>query len=874
MRIFPLSVLSLVAIGLQAQSSPGGKINSKAVSNRAVVTEKKSSGNLKPAEPGESSGSAETVARPVRAVQAPRIDGYDDDEVWKSAVLIDAFRQYEPTENGEPTFRTEAKIAYDAHNLYALVRSYDPRPDSIMAVLERRDKSGLSDNILLVVDSYHDKRTAYIFRLNAAGSMADGYLFDDGYSEDWGWNAVWEGAARVDSLGWIAEYRIPLSQLRYVPGDENTFGIAILRTVARTGEATSYPRLRKSLQGIINQFASTPGFANLSAPRRVELMPYTMTSYGARPTASGSFRNAAQVQAGLDAKIGLTSNITLDAAVNPDFGQVEADPAVLNLSAFEQFYSERRPLFLEGSGIFRYDLDCNDGSCTGLFYSRRIGRSPQLRDTFGDAASPIQSRIMGAAKVTGRLGNGLSIGVLNAMTGREIGALNRTIEPQTNYSVIRLQQDMAKGNSGIGFMLTNTARNNDEWTDSYLRSNAITGGLDARHQFAGNRWQVSGKLAGSRVSGSANAIALTQKSNVHLFQRPDARYLDFDSTRTSLSGWMAEASLDKRAGGIVRLSTNLAYVSPDFEINDIGFRTRADEIQSALWLALVPVKPFGAFRQGQLNFNAWSSSNTGGMITSTGANVNANGQFRNFWSSSAGISVNNVGNVFNDRGARGGPAFFEPALMQVWFNTRANDRWKVSPVVGFNGYRQFDGLSSSWGTKAGVALRLGAQLSGSLTAQFSRNIDDQQWNGNYTSGGVTSYTFARLYQSTSSVTARINYTVTPTISIQSYFEPFISTGYFTDWRALADAKSADRSSRFRPFTSQGAPEGFRFGQFRTNNVVRWEYRPGSTLFFVWTQARDAADSPDDYSVTRGYRTVFGRRPENIFLIKASYWLGR
>lgn len=814
------------------------------------------------------------VPSPSRALKAPSIDGRDTDDIWRTATPIDGFRQWEPTEDGDPSFRTEARFAYDAHNLYVFVRMTDPHPDSLLSVLQRRDGMALSDDIILGVDSYNDRRTGYMFRLTPAGTMSDGYVFNDG-EEDWGWNAVWEGAAQVDSTGWTAEYRIPLSQLRYVPSGDNTFGLLLMRRIARKGERVSWPLFRRSKTGMVSQWAPMPGFAGLSAPRRMELLPYSVAKYGASPRGDGSPRNAANSQVGADIKLGLTSNVTLDAAVNPDFGQVEADPGVLNLSAFEQFFAERRPFFLEGSGIFRYDIDCNDGECTGLFYSRRIGRSPQLRGAYGDAASPLQSRIVGAAKVTGRLGNGLSVGLIDAVTERAQGTQLRTIEPQTNYAVMRLQQDLRGGNSGIGLMVTNTARQTDAWTRDFLRDNAWTGGLDARHRFAKNRWQLSGQLSGSRVGGTAQAIALTQRSNVHLYQRPDAEHLSFDSTRTSLSGWYTGASLDKQGGGLVRLNSSVWYMTPGYEINDVGFRTRADEMGASFWMGLRPVKPVGMFRRANLNFNGWGSANTSGLRLGNGGNVNGWGEFKNFWSANGGIGVNNVVSSYSDRDARGGPAVFLPARFNVWANLEGDSRKSISPWFSLNGGRRFDGVGSNWSTGVGANVRMGSQFNGSLNVSYSRNINDQQWNGNFEDGGITSYTFARLYQATSSVTARMNYTITPTLSVESYLQPFVSTGEYTDWRALADGRSSNNSARFRPYTVRGAPEGFRFGQLRTNNVVRWEYRPGSTLFFVWTQGRDAGDDGSNgYGVGPAYSQIFSQRPNNVFLVKASYWLGR
>ena len=827
---------------------------------------------------GNRSGSAPGDApqyRPSRTQRAPVIDGREDDAMWKTTPAITDFRMFDPTENGIPTLRTEARLAYDAKNLYVLVRSFDPRPDSILSVLQRRDGFSLSDDIVVGVDSYNDKRTGYMFRLTAAGTMADGYMFNDG-EEDWGWNAVWSGSARVDSLGWIAEFRIPLSQLRYVPRGENTMGVVIMRRVARSGERVAWPIIRRSKTGSVSQWGEVPGFAGLSAPRRVELMPYSVARYGYKPLGDGTPRSAAATQFGADAKVGLTSNITLDAAINPDFGQVEADPGVLNLSAFEQFYAERRPFFLEGSGIFRYDIDCNDGDCTGLFYSRRIGRTPQLRDDYGDAASTQQSTILGAAKVTGRLGNGLSVGLLDAVTDRASGTAGRTIEPLTNYGVLRLQQDLRGGNSGIGLMVTNTTRRNDEWTQDVLRGAAWTGGLDARHRFGGNRFQLSAQVAGSRVTGTPEAIALTQRSNVHLYQRPDASNLTFDSTRTSLSGSMAQIALDKQGGGITRFNTSAWYMTPGFEINDLGFRTRADEAGGSAWLGLRPTKPFAIFRQGQLNVNAYGTLNTSGLSIGNGGNVNAWGQFRNFWNAYLGTGVNNVFTTYSDRDARGGPVVFRPRNMQFWTGVDGDSRKPFAPSLNASGGRRFDGLGNRWNVGAGGRFRLGGQLNGSVNLGYGRTIDDQQWLGNFTdSTGATAYTFGRLYQSTSSMTFRLNYTITPTLSLESYLQPFVSVVEYTDWRALENGRSPDRDARFRPFTERGAPGGFRFGQLRTNNVVRWEYRPGSVLFFVWSQGRDAFTSaPTDFGVQPAWNEVFAQRPQNVFLVKASYWFGR
>jgi hypothetical protein len=470
----------------------------------------------------------------------------------------------------------------------------------------------------------------------------------------------------------------------------------------------------------------------------------------------------------------------------------------------------------------------------------------------------------------------LSIGVIDAITDRVAGTQSRTIEPMTNYGVVRLQQDLRGGNSGVGLMLTNTTRRNDEWTSDVLRGDAWTGGLDARHRFGGNRFQLSAQLAGSRVTGTPAAIARTQRSNVHLYQRADADHLTYDSTRTSLTGTLAQFSLDKQGGGVTRFSTSAWYVAPGFEINDVGFRTRSDEAGASAWLGIRPTKPFGIMRRGGLNFNAYSVFNTSGLTTGNGGNINANGQFKNFWFGYLGTGVNNVFTSYSDRDARGGPVLFLPRRMQMWMGVEGDSRKSVAPSFNAQGGRRLDGLGSSWNLSTGAQFRFGGQLNGSVNVGYGRNIDDQQWLGNFAdSTGSTKYTFGRLYQSTSSMTFRLNYTVTPTLSVESYVQPFVSIVAYTDWRSLENGRSQDRDERFAPFTERGAPEGFRFGQLRTNNVVRWEYRPGSVLFFVWTQGRDAfTDGPTDFGVKPAWNDVFAQRPQNVFLVKASYWFGR
>ncbi len=505
--------------------------------------------------------STATRATAVRATVPVVIDGRDDDEVWRVAPPITQFREFQPKEDGDPRFATEAKVAYDDRYFYVFIRAFDPHPDSILKLLARRDVRAATDQLKIMVDSYHDRRSGFEFAVNPAGVKRDYAMYNDGQEDD-AWDAVWDVGTQVDSLGWTAEFRIPLSQLRYVPRATNTFGFAVWRDIQRYSERVSWPVYRNSQAGVTSQLGELVGLEGLPSPRRPEVAPYVVTKNVSVPTGS-AFDRSQKVTGGADLKYGITPNLTLDATVNPDFGQVEADPAVLNLSVFETFFQERRPFFVQGAGIFRFDVNCsavNDCSTgEGLFYSRRIGRSPQLAD-YGGADAAAASTIYGAAKLTGRLPGGQTIGVLDAVTGREVGTLDRTMEPATNYAVVRGQQDLRGGESGIGVMVTAVNRNQDQWTGDSLRHSAYAGGLDFRHRFPGRKYQFSGSLDLSRVTGTPSAIAVTQRDPVHYYQRPGAG-VSYDPTRTSLWGDAEEIKFGKVGGGITRFETSYQLLS-------------------------------------------------------------------------------------------------------------------------------------------------------------------------------------------------------------------------------------------------------------------------------------------------------------------------
>jgi len=791
--------------------------------------------------------------RATLAATPPVIDGRDNDQVWRLAPAVSAFRQFRPVEDGEPRFATETKVAYDAHNFYVFIRAFDPHPDSILKLLARRDVRTASDQLKIIIDSYHDRRTGYEFAVNPAGVKRDYAIYDDG-NEDDAWDGVWEAGAQVDSLGWTAEFRIPLSQMRYAPGPTNTFGFGVWRDIDRYTERVSWPLYRVTRPGLMSQMGEVTGLDGLATPRRLEVAPYFVT----KNVPENGFDRSQKIDGGADIKYGLTSNITIDATVNPDFGQVEADPSVLNLGPFETFYQERRPFFIEGTGIFQFNVNCSVVNCSGegLFYSRRVGGA---------------SRILGAAKVTGRLPSGLTVGVVDAVTNNSTNTLGQTLQPTTNYGGLRLTQDFRKGESGIGVMVTSVNRSVDQWTEDFLRKSAYVGAFNFRHRFPGGKYTINGSIDFSRVAGTAAVIARTQQSSVHLYQRPDDN-LNLDTTRTSLTG-NAQEILFGKTSGFIRFETSYLRRSAGFEVNDFGFLRRADQQSWSTWAAMNFTKPAAFFQQGFWNFNWWQFWTTEGLPTERAANTNAHFQLKNNWWVHFGGTVGQLGGVFDDRAARGGPAVRVNRYLAPWFGVVGDGRRPVIPVVFFNLFRGDGGRSTSFNVSPSVDVRVGSQFTASVGVSYSHDINDWQYHGTVVDSTGTHYTFAHLDQKTASVSLRLDYTASPTLTVQAYASPFVSKGPYSNVRELTNPRADRYQDRFQPFAAAAGYENFK--AFNSNLVLRWEYRPGSTLFVVWSQGRI---DPNDVDVTRpmssDFKRLFDQHPENTFLVKVSYWLSR
>ena len=874
-----------------------------------------------PSSPAPRAEAPTLTAHPLRDLNVS-LDGRLDEPVWSQADVARGFTQLRPASGAPASEDTEARVVYDGSAIYVGMRMHDSQPERIDTQLGRRDSGLESDWAIVAFDSYDDDRTAFLFQVNAAGVLSDGLLFDD-VNEDDSWDAVWDVAVSRDDTGWTAEFRIPLSQLRFASGADQSWGVEFGRKHLRTNEQSFWAPIVPERNGVVSQFGTLSGLRDLSAPRNLEVQPYLASALTRAPGDDLDpffAENDLDPRVGLDVKYGVTSDVTLTATVNPDFGQVEADPAQVNLGGFELFFQERRPFFVEGTDVFSMEpRRYFSNNRPSLLYTRRIGRSPQRGSFVPDAAyeaagengtvytdAPQQSTILGAAKVSGRAGR-FSFGVLNAVTGPEYGRFQaidldgtvamddrELVEPTTNYAVARTRGTF--GRTILGGFATSVLRSTaNDAIASLLPSQATVGGLDVEHPFGD--WVLSAQAAGSVVSGSAASITRVQRAFPRLYQRPDAGHLGLDPGRTALAGWTAEANVLKTSGDHWLVGVHGNATSPGFDSNELGFQSRADQAGGGAVLIYNQNQPQGAFQQWGANAFGGVTWNFAGDRTGTFVGGNANGTFRNFW----GVGVNgNAGTrTADDRGTRGGPLMTDPAGAQINANVWTDDRKPVSGYAWTGANRDELG---SWfhGMEVGAELRPASNVSVSLGPEVSRSHSERQYVGAFDAPGLDAtfgrrYVFGILDQTTLSLSARVNWTFTPRLSLQTYVRPFVSRGRYAGFRQLTEAGQLDLPRYGDGFGAvetrteagslvyrlTGADGGaaevsdpdFTVRALQGNAVVRWEYRPGSALFVVWQQQRSGFAPDGDLSFRRDVRGLFSDEVTNVFLVKLSYWLG-
>ncbi len=838
----------------------------------------------------------------------PTIDGKMDDPVWQRVPAGTDFVQHEPEEGKPPTYQTYFKLTYDDKNIYVLIRAIDQEPDKIARRMARRDEGDDADMVGILFDSYYDQRTAFGFGVNAAGVKMDQMFTNDGDNQDDSWDPVWEVAVSVDDSGWTAEMRIPFSQLRYGKKKEQVWGLQVYRQFYRRQELSLWQFVPRDASGFVHLFGELRGLKNLTSPRRIEILPYTVGKLETSPAVEGNpFRtgHATGLNVGLDGKIGVTSDLTLDFTVNPDFGQVEADPSVVNLTAFETFYEEKRPFFIEGRNILNFPLGMGDGDFgqETLFYSRRIGRRPHYYPALNSgeyAKVPDNTTILSALKLTGKTKTGWSIGALEALTARETaeikgddGSREETVEPLTNYLVGRLQKDFQQGNTIIGGIFTATNRRIRDEHLNFLNRSAYTGGIDFLQQWKDKTYFLNTRLFFSQIRGHRDALLAVQTSPTHYFQRPDASYLTLDSSRTELFGHGGTVAIGKGGGGHWRFAVGGLWRSPGLELNDLGYLRRADQIMQFVWVGYRWWEPTGIIRQFSVNVNQWQGWNFGKERLFRGGNINGFVQFTNYWGFNLGI--NRQGEALSLSELRGGPALRVPGGWRFWWRGFSDERKPLILGLGGFGYRSDDAISHRESLSLNLSWRVSNALNLRLEPSYSWNVDNLQYVTTRDFGSDKRYIFGKIDQNTFALVFRLNFSLTPNLSIQYFGQPFVSAVRYTDFKKITQPRANRYEDRFHTFTdseicydreneeylvdetgdgvtdySFGKPD-FNFREFLSNLVIRWEYRPGSTLYLVWSQNRRGIEGFGDFDWSRDIPAIFDSASDNVFLIKLNYW---
>ncbi|EZH74354.1 hydrolase [Aquimarina atlantica] len=850
------------------------------------------------------------------------IDGLIDESGWDVVEWTGDFVENQPDENTPPSQKTKFKIVYDQKYLYVAYRCYDTEPDKIEKRLSRRDGFA-GDWVEINLDTYHDKRTGFSFNITAAGVKGDEFISRNGNNWDGSWNPIWYAASNIDEDGWTAEIKIPLSQLKFGKSKEQVWGLQVNRRLFREEERSVWQRIPQDAPGWVSEFGELHGLIDIEPQKQLEIQPFAVTQFDTYPEEKGNpFRDGEdfKLNGGLDAKIGITNDLTLDLTVNPDFGQVEADPAAIALDGFQIFFREQRPFFVENKNIFDYRFANNQDN---LFYSRRIGRSPQgsisgLDNEFVD--KPSNTTILGAAKFSGKTKDGWSIGVLESVTSREIAKIEdengnkreAIVEPLTNYMVGRVQKDFNQRNSFIGGIITATNRNlgdtfdideDDPNTDetsevagtrennlNLLRKSAYTAGLDFRHNWKDRKYFIEGNIVASHVEGSKESIEKTQNSLTHLFQRVDADHVELDPNRTSLTGTGGKLTGGKSGGGNWRYGAGVFWRSPELELNDIGFLRQADDIRQFANLRYLFLKPTKFYRRANVRFSQSSAFDFEGNYNRIQYVLGGNIDYQNNWWTE--VEMIHKPRIFTNTVLRGGPRwrFSQENIGVLFFGS--DRRKKFNFTVGH---------VNSWTTDNNFSfrryvLRLRYQpfnaFSMSLNPEFVENPNKTQYVTDVDFNGTPRYITAKIDQQTLSASIRLNYSINPNLTIQYYGQPFISRGRYTDFNYVANAVAKNLDERVTLYDQDQisfaddeysvdedrdgtvdytiSNPDFAFVQFRSNLVLRWEYIPGSEIFLVWSQGITGDGNPSDDLFRSLDNQILNQQPENTFLIKATY----
>jgi len=830
--------------------------------------------------------------------ESPRIDGLINDEAWEIVDWEGDFTQFEPANGAAPSQPTKFKIVYDDDYLYVAIRAIDSLPNEIVKRMSRRD--GFEGDFVEVnIDSYHDFLTAYSFTATVAGVKGDERITSNGFNWDDTWDPIWYMKTSVDDGGWSAEMKIPMSQLRFSSDSMQVWGLEVKRRIYRKDERSLWQPIDNEGQGYVSRFGELHGIKNLKPKRQIDVTPYVVGSYEHYKKEDGSPFYTGEdwkYRGGVDAKVGLGNNITMDLTINPDFGQVEADPSEVNLTAFESYFDEKRPFFIEGRNVYQFPLEPGDGdNNNGLFYSRRIGRSPHYYPDYDYVRMPENTKILGAAKLTGKTKNGLSIGVLESMTNAEKAdvmneggeADKMVVEPLTNYFAARLDQELNDGNTVVGGMLTSTKRFiHDDYLNT-LPSSALSGGVNFNHSWNDRKYNLFVKVFGSRVSGDSTAMMDLQTSSRRYYQRPDMVSSRLDSNRKSLSGHGGNISFGKFSHSGWNFMGWVSWLSPGLELNDIGFLRNSDQITQIFWTNYSSPQPVGILRSYNFSAAQWNAWNFDGIHTNSGANAHIFLKFTNYWAFGMGANWNSSSKSTSL--LRGGPIFIVPQGINYWSHIGTDDRKKLSFELSASQYISASGSNKNTDVNLGIIYHPIDRLKLALEPSFERNKDALQYVSTEEFQGHDEYFLAEIKQETFMLEFRVNFSFTPDLSLQYYGQPFVSSGTYSEFKRVSNSKAKKYEERFdvvHPDEDNGVDlsgdgqadiyldnPDFKYVLFQSNMVLRWEYLPGSTIFVVWSQSREDGDyNADDlpFQLDMDMNRMFRIFPHDIFLVKLSY----
>ncbi|MGA2407156.1 MAG: DUF5916 domain-containing protein [Bacteroidales bacterium] len=840
----------------------------------------------------------------------PVINGVLDDEAWQSGTWAGDFTQNQPFSGRPETQRTEFKILFDDNNLYVAIKAYDTSPDSVVNRLTRRDEAD-GDLVGIIIDSFHDLRTGFLFGVSSAGVKYDQMFTNDSGNGDSSWDPNWWVKTSINKEGWVAEMKIPFSQVRFDKSSSDGWGLDVARILYRKNEQTFWQHIPRDAPGLVHLFGELKGLEQIKPRKIFDVTPYgvakTETFQAVPENPFQATGKLSKLNGGIDAKIGVTNNMTMDLTINPDFGQVEADPSVVNLSAYETFFTEKRPFFIEGNNITNFGLGIGDGGVgnDNLFYSRRIGRQPQGYPNLNDgwyADIPTRTDILGAAKLTGKNKNGLSVGFVEAVTAQEKAEIDTiggrkfaTVEPLTNYFVGRIQKDINNGNTIIGGIFTSTNRELDADVTDIMHKAAFTGGIDFTQYFKKKNWMFNLNTAFSLVEGSKKAITNTQESSAHYFQRPDKNYALLDTNKTSLSGSGGRMEIEKLNGHWNFLGAVL-WKTPGFEINDLGYMRTTDQVLSVLWAQYNQWEPKWIYKSFNINSDFYSINNFGGDWVGGGYEWNASINLKNFWNIWTGGSLNSS-SLSTDM-LRGGPMMKLPGSVNPRIGFSTDSRKKLMFSVFANGSQGFENSSDNLYAEVDITYKPTNYLVFTISPSYNKSYSELQYVTQTEYNGNARYIFASINQKTISTSFRVNLNLSPNLTFQYWGQPFVATGKYYNHKFITEPMANNYSDRFWTYNNNQitfetdhynidenfdgktdytiGKSDFNVKQFLSNLVVRWEYSPGSTVFLVWSQTRSYNSDSGQMDFFNNLGDLFNKGkniPHNVFLIKFSYRFG-